>query len=474
MAREIVRESVIAGSWYPGNPSVLRQDIHRYLDEARPPASPPGALRALIVPHAGYMYSGKVAAHAYRLLRDQAFERVVILAPSHRARFRGASVYNLGGYRTPLGVVPLDREMVDALLLHPEVFQFVPEADAEEHSLEIQLPFLQVLLESFHLTPIVMGEQSLDFCEKMARVLCETCRHRPALLVASSDLSHFHSYTEAKRLDEIVCDHVARFDPAGLEEALRGGECEACGAGPMLTVMLAARELGADQAMVLHYANSGDVTGDRRGVVGYLAAALVQSPAGDRGERHERQAAVGVDLGLSGNEKRTLLQLARQAIRSRCLEEPMPSTTTDSDRLKEKRGAFVCLHKGEDLRGCIGMIEAKAPLLETVGSMAVQAAFSDPRFCAVQADELDDLEIEISVLTPLEPVSDASRIEIGKHGLYIRKGYHSGLLLPQVAVERGWSPTELLEWTCKKAGLPDQAWKDPDTEIFMFSADVFS
>ena len=472
MAEEIIRESVIAGSWYPGHPTVLRKDIERYLEKAQPPPLS-GELRALIVPHAGYMYSGGVAAHAYRLLQDRPFERVVIVAPSHRARFKGASVYSLGGYRTPLGVVPLDREIVDGLLRHSSVVRFVPEADAEEHSLEIQLPFLQVVLEEFRLTPIIMADQSLPFCEKLAEVLCETCRDLDVLLIASSDLSHFHPYAEAKQLDQVVCDRVASFDPTGLSRDLQAGECEACGAGPMMTTMLAAKGLGANKAKVLNYANSGDVAGDKRGVVGYLAAALFQNPSASQGARLERGARVGIDLGLNEEEKQTLLDIARRAIRARCFNEPMPQLLSPSKRLEEKRGAFVCLHAGKDLRGCIGMIEAKAPLWETVRNMAVQAAFSDPRFCAVKADEVPELDIEISVLTPLQPLTDTSRIEIGKHGLFIKKGYHSGLLLPQVAAERRWNRDEFLEWTCKKAGLPGDSWKDPDAEVFVFSADVF-
>ncbi len=472
MAQEIIRESVIAGSWYPGHPGTLRDDIRRYLEKARP-TSIPGQLKALIVPHAGYMYSGGVAAHAYRILQDQSFDRVVIVAPSHRAYFKGASVYTLGGYRTPLGVVPLDREIIDKLLEWPSLIKFVPEADAEEHSLEIQLPFLQVVLKDFRLTPIIMADQSFTFCEQLAEALCEACRELKVLLIASSDLSHFHPYAEARRLDQVVCGHVEAYDARALSLDLQGGKCEACGAGPMMTAMLAARGLGANGAKVLQYVNSGDVTGDRSRVVGYLAAALYSSPAKREKVRGEPGSEVGIDLGLNDEEKQTLRRIALQAIRARCLGEPLPEIPADSAKLREKSGAFVCLHKGDELRGCIGMIEAKAPLLETVKNMAVQAAFSDPRFCAVQEEELGDLDVEISVLTPLQRVRNTDEIEIGKHGLYIRKGYYSGLLLPQVAVERGWGKEEFLEWTCRKAGLPEQAWKDPDTEIYLFSADVF-
>jgi MEMO1 family protein len=473
MAEERIRESVIAGTWYPGHPESLRSEISRYLDHARPSAIE-GELVGLVVPHAGYVYSGGVAAHAYKLLKEHRFDRVLILAPSHRAHFNGASIYNQGGYRTPLGVVPLDRPMVDALLEHPSLARFVPEADAEEHSLEIQLPFLQVLLRDFQLTPVVMGDQSLEFCEKLARVIADACKEVRILLVASSDLSHYHPYAEAKKLDQIVSDCVAAFDPKALYDHVKKGDCEACGAGPMMTLMLASRLMGANKAKLLHYANSGDVSGDTRGVVGYLAAAFYRNPgSGKPLEPETERGKIGVDLGLSESEKQTLRDIATRAIRCRCQGEPLPTAPTHAGKLSEPRGAFVCLHKGSELRGCIGMIEGREPLIDTVRNMAVQAAFSDPRFCAISADELDELHLEISVLTPLERIMDPEGIEIGKHGLYIKKGHASGLLLPQVAVEQDWDRARFLEWTCKKAGLPSDAWKKPETEIYRFSADVF-
>ncbi len=181
----------------------------------------------------------------------------------------------------------------------------------------------------------------------------------------------------------------------------------------------------------------------------------------------------GVNLGLSAEEKQKLHEVAFYAIRCRCLGEAMPDITVAAPRLKEPGGAFVCIHKGQDLRGCIGVIEARAPLWETIKRMAVEAAFGDPRFCALTSDELDKIDIEISVLTPIQRIGDPSEIEIGKHGLLIRRGVRSGLLLPQVATEHNWNREQLLEWTCRKAGLPEKAWKDKDVELYVFSADVF-
>jgi MEMO1 family protein len=472
MTQEKVRESVIAGSWYPGHPETLKKHIEKYLDEAQP-APLGGALIGLIVPHAGYVYSGGVAAHAYKTLRRHPFDRVLILAPSHRARFQGASVYRLGGYRTPLGTVPLDYDMVDSLSRQSSLFHFVPQAESQEHSLEIQLPFLQVVLSEFHLTPVLMGDQSFETCQELADAIVHGCAGKEVLLIASSDLSHYHPYQEAKRLDQVVLDRVSAFDPAGLAADLDEGICEACGSGPMMTLMLAAQRLGANKAKTLHYANSGDVTGDTQGVVGYLAAAFYNNPGKSEEMTSSHRHKASIDLGLSLEEKQILRDIALQAIRSKCLRQPAPTAPLPTPKLKEWRGAFVCLHKGKDLRGCIGMIEGHGPLHRTVKEMALQAAFSDPRFCPLAPEELEHLDLEISVLTPLERIQDPGQVEIGKHGLLIRKEFSSGLLLPQVATEQGWDRCQFLEATCRKASLPPTAWREKDTEIYVFSADIF-
>lgn len=472
MATEVVRESLLAGSWYPSDPGKLRKQISAYVSRANPPHIE-GTLMGLVCPHAGYMYSGGVAAYAYKLLSRSPFERVLILAPSHHAHFQGASVYSEGGYRTPLGVVPIDAEMIETLRKKSSLFGYFPRADLEEHSLEIQLPFLQTVLPRFSLVPIIMGNQDYEHCESLAQALAEVCAEKRTLLVASTDLSHYYTYEDAISFDRVFLDHMKDFDIEGLSRDILSQKCYACGAGPVLTLMLAAKKLGADCSKVLHYANSGDVTGEKTGgVVGYMAAALFRSPENTETLK-DRDAESGIDLGFTDEERKFLKDLAYQAIRSRCLGQPMPEISREFPRLRENRGAFVCIHKGKDLRGCIGVIEGREPLFDTIKRMAVEAAFGDPRFCSLAREELDEIDVEVSVLTPLERIHDASEVEIGKHGIFIRKGLRSGLLLPQVAVEQGWNREQFLEWTCRKAGLPQNAWKDPDCTIYVFSADVF-
>lgn len=471
MPAEQIRESILAGSWYPGDAKRLRQDVESYLQKA-PAPDLQGQIMAIIVPHAGYRYSGQVAAYAYKLLERRKFDSVVVIAPSHRAYFSGVSIYDRGGFRTPLGVVPLDTELTAALKKREPRIRYVAEPHAQEHSLEIQLPFLQVVMPDLKLVPLVMGDQSFAICQWLAEAVADTIGGKSVLVVASTDLSHFHPYQEAKKLDQVVLDKVNAFDPRALSESLKGGTCEACGGGPMVTAMLIAKKLGANKSRVLHYANSGDVTGDHSGVVGYMAAAVLANPK-KKGEAEGEQQKVGVDLGLAAEEKAALLKLARKTIEAKCRGEKAPAPEARSRALGEPRGAFVTLHKHGRLRGCIGQIQARQPLVRAVAEMAVAAAFDDPRFPPLRTEELKDIDIEISVLTPLQRITDVRDVQVGTHGIYIRRGAYSGLLLPQVATEWKWDRASFLEHTCEKAHLPKDAWKDKETEIYIFSADVF-
>jgi len=275
-----IRKSVIAGSWYPGKPESLHSQIQGFLKAVPQTPGVIGDLLALIVPHAGYAYSGGVAAHAYHLLPTSPFRQIVLIAPSHRYPFQGASIDLKEGYETPLGIIPVDRSLAQAISAESPVFKYVPGGHAQEHALEIQLPFLQEVLKDFSIVPIIQGSQDDATCQEMARALTQVLKGRRVLLVASTDLSHFHSYDQAASLDKKILDRVAAFDEKGLMSDLERNQVEACGGGPMVTVMKTAKLLGADKTQILKYANSGDVTGDRSGVVGYMAAAVFKSGSG--------------------------------------------------------------------------------------------------------------------------------------------------------------------------------------------------
>jgi len=463
-----IRKSVIAGTWYPGDPATLSGDIRKYLGNV-PMQAVGGPVVGLVSPHAGYVYSGQIAAHGYRLIEGQHYDAVVVIGPSHRVLFHGASVWPSGGYVTPLGVVPVHGELAAAILGADPVLNSERKPHAEEHSVEIQLPFLQVVLGSFAFVPIVMGTQDLSTCEAVADAIFRAARGKSVLVVGSSDLSHFHTYEKARRLDQGVIDLVQKRDYRELSRELEDGSCEACGGGPVVTAMLYAEKAGARGVKVLKYANSGDVTGDWRQVVGYLSAVFFRE---NPGEKAVAKKKAGIDMGLADDEKQALLQIARASIQAE-LAGKKPPAAKGQGALEEKRGAFVSLKKRGHLRGCIGFIEAKKPLAKTVEEMAIAAAFQDPRFEPLKKEELKDLRLEISVLTPLRRVADVGEIEVGIHGLYIRKGVRAGLLLPQVAMEYGWDRDTFLRETCCKAGLAPDAWRDRETEIYLFSADVF-
>jgi hypothetical protein len=465
-----IRRSVLAGSWYPGSARTLRADIEQYLRNVPAPTLADRDPVGLIAPHAGYIYSGQVAAYAYRQVIDHFYDAVVLIGPSHRSAFRGVSVYAQGGFETPLGVMPVDEELAADILAEGGAIQLLPGVHASEHSLEIQLPFLQVALEGVPFVPLMMGDQDAATCGCLADAIVRAAAGRKILLVGSSDLSHFHPYDVAVQMDHTAIRHFEKMDAPGLLRDLSRGKCEACGGGPAAVVILASKTLGADHASLLKYANSGDVTGDHESVVGYASVVFDRfaPKTASPGNSEKRK-----DAGLTSSDKKTLLDIVRKTIECRLDARPVPESAVLSDVLREKRGAFVTLKKEGALRGCIGYIQAVKPLYETVEEMAEAAAFQDPRFSPVRKNELRQMSVEISVLTPLREIRDVAEIEVGRHGIYIVRGGSSGLLLPQVAVEYGWDRETFLSQTCHKAGLPTSAWRDKQTRILIFSAEIF-
>ncbi|MBN2282587.1 MAG: AmmeMemoRadiSam system protein B [Deltaproteobacteria bacterium] len=467
---ENIRKPVLAGAWYPGTATALRSDIVSFLENV-PPVVLPGKVIALISPHAGIVYSGQVAAYGFEAVERNDYDAVIVVGISHRARFNGAALYDGGGYETPLGVAKIDRGLAEQIIDHGGNRLFFSQKDpAPENSIEIQVPFLQVALEGLPFVPVMMGSQDMSTCRMLADAILAATAGRRVLLVASTDLSHYHGYDAAMKLDSLALENIETMDIEGFTRCVSTGSCEACGAGPVIVAMMVAEKLGA-RARILHYANSGDVTGDKSGVVGYGSVAFYLPDAGEKEDEPER--GVGVDMGLSETDKDLLLDLARKSIETKFTGGDVPACTVDSEILKQNMGAFVTLKKHGQLRGCIGFIEGRKPLLETVKEMARAAAFQDPRFRPVSREELDELTIEISALTPLRQIKDANEITVGTHGIYIVKGFRSGLLLPQVATEHHWDRIKFLQETCHKAGLPSDAWKDKESKIFIFSADIF-
>ncbi len=454
-----VRAPVWAGSFYDNDRARLSSQVDAYLENVPELPTNIGRIHALICPHAGYVYSGQTAAYAYRLVQGKPFETVVIIGVSHRYALDGCSIYLKGGFETPLGVARVDEE-VAALIAKASGFSFVPQAHAEEHSVEVQVPFIQRALPGAKIVPILMGYPNRRHISALAEGLAEVCGDDKVLIVASTDLSHYLSKKNANSMDARTISLIRNLSANALLNKCARGENIMCGGGAVAATLIALKKAGEPKVEVLRYSDSSDVSGDEDRVVGYLAAAITIKSGPPR------------EFSLSASEKRELLGLARDAVRAFITEKRVIDFDTQDANLLAERGAFVTLKKKGQLRGCIGFIEPVAALYETVIHSAIYAASEDPRFPPVKDEELQDLDIEVSVLSPLKRITDPGIVQVGKHGLVIAMGSQRGLLLPQVAVENGWDRETFLNQACVKAGLPPDAWKK-GAEISVFEAIVF-
>jgi AmmeMemoRadiSam system protein B/AmmeMemoRadiSam system protein A len=466
-----VRPAAVAGSFYPADPAELAKMVDGFLAKATPP--PLTGVVALVAPHAGYQYAGQVAAYSYALLKGKKFDRVVVIAPSHYEAFGFSSVYDGAAYTTPLGQVPVDRAFAAKLAAMSKSIRLsglghTPTPDKPEHALEDQLPFLQRVLGQFQLVPIVMGDQSYENCRALGLALAKLIQGTNTLIVASSDLSHYHPYDQAEVIDHKTLNAIEEWDYLSMARNFESQIWEACGGGPIIAAMIASERLGASQAKVLDYANSGDTPGgDKTRVVGYGAVAFVKPQA--------RAGSAEAPFSLSQRAKDELLKIARNSVETAVRDHKQYeySPPMGLEALEQERGAFVTLNEHGQLRGCIGYVAPVKPLWATVRDVAAFAALRDSRFRPVSAGELGALEYEVSVLSPMRRVLDVKEIRVGRDGLIMKSGDIEGLLLPQVPVEEKWDRTTFLDETCYKAGLSKNCWQSADTDIFRFTALVF-
>ncbi len=465
-----VRPAYCAGSWYPGQATALTKEVDKLLADATP-RSLAGQPLAVISPHAGYRYSAPVAAAAYATLRGHTYDRVVVLAFSHRAagQYHGVDVpRELTAYDTPLGAVPLDRAACDLLLQNP-LFTSKPPRDRREHSLELQLPFLQRVLKEFRLVPLLVGQLTDDECARAAQALLPLVDEN-TLLVASTDFTHYgpnFGYVPLtddvpkgiRDLAEKAAGPILRCDYDGFVEHLAKTQDTICGRGPVRLLLRILAMRGGARGVRTAYDTSGQMTGDWTNSVTYQSFVFTRRPG-----------------SLSQSEQAELLRLARWTAGAFLKNEalPEPSAGQLSDKLRADGACFVTLENRDQLRGCIGNMVANGPLYQAVIANAVSAC-KDYRFVnnPVTAGELDQLHLEISYLTPMKRVTDIDQIVVGQHGLLIALGGQRGVLLPQVAYERGWTRKEFLMQVCRKAGLPLGAWQRPEAEIYSFEAEVF-
>lgn len=515
-AAKAERPPAVAGQFYSGDQARLQREVAGYLSQAKAPAA--GAERpvAIVAPHAGYVFCGQIMANAWRRTAGHDYGLIVLLGTNHTTPgLRQVAVWDGGDWRTPLGPARVDAAAAAALLAaDPADCTADPGPHWREHSVEVQVPFAQTTHPGVPILPLVVGSDEPAAIARLGRALAGLVRERRALLVASSDLSHYPAKANAEPVDRAVLAAAASLDGAALRRTIdaqmrRGvpglATC-ACGEAPILAAMAAANELGGARGEVVGYANSGDVpAGDAGRVVGYGAVAFyaggaasasggaapaASNPAATKAPPAPRTpapapakgaptalrgvdgAAAGAVGQLSAADRKLLLAHARETIRRRLAGETVLLSPSCGPGLKVKRGAFVTLKEDGDLRGCIGHMAEDTPLIEVVGQMALQAAFQDPRFPPLRREELARCSLEISVLTPMQPVAGPSAIVVGRDGVVLRKQGRSAVFLPQVATEQGWDREQLLTQLARKAGLPPDAWRS-GAEFLTFQAEVF-
>lgn len=469
----IGRQPAVAGQFYPAFPNMLQHEVISLLESAHPKQC--SEVRAIISPHAGYVFSGKVAASAFKQIdSDVIYQRVFLITSSHHDCFDGASVYCDGNYLMPYGEEVVDISFCKMLVKRfPGTFSDNYAPHQKEHSLEVQLPLLHYTLKNnYKIVPIIIGSNNPTDCQRIAKAL-KPYLNKDNLFVISTDFSHYPEYSDAQKVDEITKEAILANDPEILLATLAANSkkqiphlaTSLCGWTSVLTLLYMTTNNHSMAYNAIEYCNSGDSVqhGERNRVVGYWGIAISDNkiPAGD--------------FLLSESDKETLLDIAGKTIEEYCLYGKKPDLKTSgfSASLETKCGAFVSLHKKGTLRGCIGRMTGNVPLYKIVQDMALSSAIHDYRFRPVEAEELPDLEIEISVLSPLRKIDNIAEIELGKHGIYIEKGDMTGVFLPQVATETSWSKEDFLGHCSRdKAGLGWEGWKTAN--IYIFTATIFS
>ena len=472
------RQAVVAGRFYPSSPIELKKELDKLFEKAGKQRTinvkSDEEIRAIVSPHAGYIFSGTVSASAFLPLKgNKNIKRIFLIGSSHNAWFDKASIYYSGSYVTPLGKLKVDTEIAKSLLKDSEVFTYLAEAHLPEHSLEVQLPFLQYLLgNKFTIIPILLGAHSRETPKLVAQHL-EKFFQPGNLIVISTDLSHYPAYNDAVKVDKQTIDALCSNEPDSFLERLKNNEKQAilnlstsmCGWTSALTLMYLTEKKENIRYVPVLYQNSGDIPlyGDKSRVVGYQSVLILQ------------KSEEAMKFHLTEEEEMSLLEIARASIYENLnFSDPtFAKKSKISQALKKATGVFISVYCDSELRGCIGRIESSIPLYESVKELAVNAAFHDARFRSVTLEEIKDTRIEISVLTPLKRISSIEEIIPGKHGILIRNHGRSGTYLPQVATKTGWNAQQMVEHCAReKAGLNGDDLKDAD--IFTYEALIFS
>jgi len=478
----------MAGQFYPDNKQELNAILSAYLMQAKiapsnPSTSSGQAPRVVIAPHAGYQFSGQVAAFAFKGLQDSGYKRVVLIGRSHQQYFAGVAVDNNEAWATALGNLLVDKEFIIKLQKGDSEIIFNVFAHQDEHALEVELPFLQTVLgDDIKIVPLLFGDNNAITIAGLANALAKIIDEK-TVVVVSSDLSHYPTYAQANKLDQETIETILRLDEAKFDQRNRQAEASdwpgvatlACGAPAVDVAILLAKQMGLSP-ILLKYANSGDTapeTKDR--VVGYAAIGFYGAKEGGADVRNSVPyiSKKGTEF-LAKEEQEIALRIARKTLEAAFENKEYKLPTGLPEIFQEKRGVFVTLKKQGELKGCIGNFTSDIGLARNIQTMASEAAFNDPRFLPLEKPELKDAAIEISVLSPMQKIDNPDLIEVGKHGVYVKKGSRSGVYLPQVATELGWNKEQFLNSLCaEKAGLSADCWKDGTAELYIFTAQVF-
>lgn len=459
------RQASAAGSFYPTDKAELNDLLEDLFNKAEP-VSYDGTIQSLIVPHAGYASSGKVAASAYKSIpKTASYKNVFVIATSHQEQFTGSSVYPGGNYITPLGEAVINSEIAAALMANNESINFHERVHSREHAIEVQLPFIQYRFGDVPIVPILMGSSSISGAHDLATALIPYFTP-DNLFIISTNFSNYPSYSDAKRIDKLTGESILKKDPESFYNTLRKNSMESVpnlststyGWSAIMTLLyMAQREIDLVVSPVL-YQNSGDVTaGNKERVVGYWAIATHFLPEGE------------LNYSLSSADKEKLLDIARKTLETFILtgELYQVSSKTLSPILKEPAGAFVSLSMGGRPRGSIGNYIPENPLYLVVQEMVLAAATHDERFAPVEKSDLEYIDIEISVLSPLQKISSLEEFQLGKHGIFMSRDGKSGSYLPQAAKNTGWDTEEFLGHCAREeAGIGWNGWKEADLYIF--------
>ncbi len=459
------RACAVAGAFYSDNKTELSAQIESLLQTAT--KFKEEDVQAVIVPHAGYVFSAQTAATAYATLSKK-YKNIFVIGSSHHVSFDGASIYNIGNYKTPLGEIKTNHTIVSTLMKNP-LFTYNRDAHTKEHTLEVQLPFLQTIYgDELNIIPIIMATQNMESIIEISKVLKPYFDNKENLFVISTDLSHYPDYEDANIVDKRTLNALTQNNPQEFINTIvknegsntKGLVTSACGWSSLLVLLNMTKDENYKYEVV-EYKNSGDTKyGDHNRVVGYGALRVYKENANE--------------FFLTDAEKEELRNLAKLSLYESTINNKRVEIdeSTLSPKLKQHLGAFVTLHKEKQLRGCIGQFEPNQPLYKVVAEMAISAARFDRRFAQVTPEELENIDLEISVLTPRKKINSIDEIKIGRDGIYIIHGNKSGTYLPQVATDMNWSVEEFVRSCCEeKAGITPSDCKD--AEIFTYEAIVF-